>query len=303
LGCSIGCVHGGNIEFNLQNKRQGGCRIAFIDGDEPMAVDWWILYIFLMDTQIIKNELEKLVTEGESICYALLATDKKYEAQLKEMKKDLKSLPPLIYYEKWYTEVLLCIKKFIPDRINDFIILYKDEKRKKLDILSYTISDAIQGITTNLRGDVICSPSSAYKKMRQQVEMLRSIIKIIDSKIFTYESEIRADLFDSEIDSATQLCQKGFLRAAGAICGVIIEKHLEQICIAHKLRITKRDPTINDFNEEIKKNNIIDIPTWRHLQLLADIRNICCHNKKQEPTKEQVQDLINGTKKVISTIF
>jgi len=258
-----------------------------------------------MDTQIIKNELKKLVTEGESLCYALLATDKKYETQLKEMKKDLKSLPPLIHYEKWYTEVLLFIKKFIPDRLNDFIILYKDEKRKKLDILSYTISDAIRGITltNNISYDVICSPSSAYQKMRQQVEILHSIIKIIDSKIFVYESEIRADLFDSEIDSATQLCQKGFLRAAGAICGVIIEKHLEQICIAHKFKITKKDPTINDFNEEIKKNNIIDIPTWRNLQFLADIRNICCHNKNQEPTKEQVQDLISGTKKIISTIF
>jgi hypothetical protein len=69
------------------------------------------------------------------------------------------------------------------------------------------------------------------------------------------------------------------------------------------LQITKKAPTISDFNEELKKHNIIDTPAWRHLQFLADIRNICCHNKDEEPTKEQVQDLINGTKKVVSTGF
>lgn len=48
---------------------------------------------------------------------------------------------------------------------------------------------------------------------------------------------------------------------------------------------------------------IIDVPTWRHICLLGDIRNLCEHDKKQEPTSEQVNDLIVGTDKIIKTVF
>jgi len=84
---------------------------------------------------------------------------------------------------------------------------------------------------------------------------------------------------------------------------VLIEKHLSQVCILHEIILNKKEPTINDYNEKLKSNGIIDTPTWRHIQFVADIRNICCHDKKQEPMKEQVQDLINGTKKIITTVF
>ena len=43
--------------------------------------------------------------------------------------------------------------------------------------------------------------------------------------------------------------------------------------------------------------------TRRHIQLLGDIRNLCDHDKKQEPTKDQVQTLIDGTDKIIKTVF
>lgn len=233
----------------------------------------------------------------------LAATDESGKKQLERAKIEIKKLPKLVEYEKWYSEVLLYIKKFIPDRLTDFSLLYKNDKRKAITSLTYTISDAIIGSTGTQYSRTVFSPMSAYPKLQQQIEILKSIIPILKSKIISYEAEIRADIFDTEIATANGLLQKGFLRATGAICGVIIEKHLRQVCNEHELVITKKDPSINDYNEQLKNNNIIDIPTWRHIQLIADIRNICCHDKKQEPTKEQAQDLVNGTKKIITTVF
>ena len=69
------------------------------------------------------------------------------------------------------------------------------------------------------------------------------------------------------------------------------------------VNISKKAPTIADYNENLKTSSVIDIPTWRFIQLLADIRNLCDHNKNIEPTIEQVNDLINGVEKVIKTIF
>ena len=37
--------------------------------------------------------------------------------------------------------------------------------------------------------------------------------------------------------------------------------------------------------------------------MLADIRNLCDHNKAKEPTEQQVTDLIDGTHKVLKTVY
>lgn len=52
-----------------------------------------------------------------------------------------------------------------------------------------------------------------------------------------------------------------------------------------------------------EQEKVYDIVNWRFIQHLGDIRNLCDHNKDREPTKEEVEELINGTEKVIKTIF
>ena len=69
------------------------------------------------------------------------------------------------------------------------------------------------------------------------------------------------------------------------------------------LKISKKDPSINDYNEKLKNAGIIKTEMWRFIQRMGDLRNLCDHNKKQEPTKENVADLIDGTDKIIKTIF
>jgi hypothetical protein len=53
----------------------------------------------------------------------------------------------------------------------------------------------------------------------------------------------QADLFDSELDAAKELAKHKFTRASGAMAGVILERHLQQICQNHNIKITK-NPTI-----------------------------------------------------------
>ena len=96
--------------------------------------------------------------------------------------------------------------------------------------------------------------------------------------------------------------KNGFLRAAGAICGVILEKHLAKVCLNHNVKITKKDPTISVLNESLKEI-AYDTIEWRRMQRLGDLRNLCDHNKDREPTREEVEELIAGTDRVIKTIF
>jgi hypothetical protein len=81
------------------------------------------------------------------------------------------------------------------------------------------------------------------------------------------------------------------LRAAGAVAGVVLEKHLAQVCENHAIKVSKKNPTVGDLNDLLKSSGIIDTPRWQANQYLADIRNISDHNKAKEPTEEQISDL------------
>ena len=108
---------------------------------------------------------------------------------------------------------------------------------------------------------------------------------------------------DSELAAAEHLAKSKYLRAAGAVAGVVLERHLGQVCTDRQLTTAKKNPTIGDFNEALKAGNVLDIPQWRFIQHLADIRNICDHAKTPEPTPDQVSDLLSGVKKVVKTVF
>jgi len=251
----------------------------------------------------IKQDLDDLITQGEALYSSLNfehgTSDKKKEI-LDKHKLNADKLPDFHdNYEIWYTGALHAVKILIPEREDDFIQLYKNDKRKNVMPITYTISDAVLGIYNEHKN---ISPRTALSKFSQQLSILKSARKNIDSVIYNLHFFLRADLFDSELSAANELLKSGFLRAAGVMCGVVLEKHLKQVCIQHKIIIKKKTPGLSYFNEELKTALIINVPMWRQIQYLDDIRNLCCHNKNDEPTKEQVKDLLDGTLKVIKTL-
>lgn len=253
----------------------------------------------------IKKELKDLVRKGNLLYYAMLDDQEKLPDDSKELfEKEGIKLPNFKEeYDSWYTEALLVIKQIIPDRLSDFIKQYKDEKRKEIDYLTYGISDYLLGLQTTRAGRVVVDPSAAISKMHNQISILASVEKRFDSSLFDIQEVIQADLYDSELHAATDLAKKGFTRGAGAIAGVVLEKHLGHVCDLHGLTTRKKHPSISDFYQLLKENEIIDTPKWRFIQHLGDIRNLCDHNKDREPTKEEVLELVEGVEKVIKTVF
>jgi hypothetical protein len=84
---------------------------------------------------------------------------------------------------------------------------------------------------------------------------------------------------------------------------VVLERHLAEVCGNHAIKVGKKDPTISDLNDALKAANIIEVPQWRFIQHLGDLRNLCDHNKATEPTAEQADDLIEGVRKITKTLF
>jgi hypothetical protein len=207
-------------------------------------------------------------------------------------------------YQSWYSEARALLKQLLPDRLDDFARLYEKPKaRKSIGYENYRIEDYMQGLTVTLGSETKAGPSAAIPHFSQQLAILKSAEARFKSSLFEIRQLVQADLLDSEIDAARELANHKFLRAAGALAGVVLEKHLAQVCENRALKITKQHPTINDFNQALKDSSAIDMQAWRLNQFLADIRNLCDHDKKLEPTEAQIKDLIDGVAKVTKTLF
>jgi hypothetical protein len=209
-------------------------------------------------------------------------------------------------YQTWYSEAKVLIKQLLPDRLPDFVRLYEKPKpRKDITYENYRIEDYLQGLTITRGYDKqkVLGPEAAIPHFRQQIAILNSLKLRFESSLFDIRQLVQADIFDTELDAARELARQKFTRAGGVLSGVVLERHLGQVCDNHSIKVAKKTPTIADLNNALKEANVIDIPQWRYIQHLADIRNLCAHDKKVEPTVEQIDDLLNGVAKVVKTIF
>jgi len=261
-----------------------------------------------------KNDLEKLISEGNDLynsmqfeCYP-----KEFEEQVKIKLKEkhkafIKLLKPFKQsYQSWYSEALVLLKQILPDRISDFIKLYEKPKtRKSIEYGNYVVEDYLQGltVTSGIYNEKKVGPEAALSQFEQQLSIIISCRRRFESTIFDIKQLTQADIFDSELDSAMELNKKGFARGAGAVAGVVLEKHLEQICLNHNIKIGKKNPSISDFNDKLKTEGVYETPIWRKIQHLGDLRNLCDHNKEKDPTKDNVDELIMGVEGIIKSIF
>lgn len=259
-----------------------------------------------------KKDLSELIETGEGLFLALEAIldpgriKQKYGDKAAQY---LKSLPDFrSEYQTWYSEAKVVVKQLLPERLSDFVGYYESPKqRRELSCENYRIADSLQGLTASRTqfGQTIevVGPKTALPQFYQQLSILKSVEARFESSLFDIRQLLQADLFDSEIEVAKELAKNKFLRAAGAVAGVVLERHLRQVCDNHNISITKKSPTISDFNDALKANGVIETPVWRFIQHLGDLRNLCDHDKQKEPTPIDIDDLITGVAKITKTVF
>lgn len=242
----------------------------------------------------LKKELEQLIEEGGEI-FALARKAK--GSDILKFGMD---------YQNWYTRALKIVDILANDRLEEFINYYKiDSKRKSLDSQNYVIQDFIMGrrartiVSTGPLWDI---NSKTTMRVYNQLQILQSLQTRIDSVLSDVQGSLLSELQDKELATAEDLLKTN-LRAAGSLAGVILENHLQKVMQNHNIPISKKNPTISDMNDPLKSNNIYDHPTWRKVQYLTDIRNLCSHKKDREPTQEEVRELISGVNEIIKKVF
>lgn len=253
-----------------------------------------------------KKDLRQLIDTGHKLTATLAAEVYPDHPEVKKMTKEYReSLPRFsIAYQAWYSESLTLLEQVLPSRVDDFISYYAPPKnRKELTYGSYTISDYLRGLVKRDGvGKVTVPTSAAFEPFQQQLMIIESLERRFESSLYDIKTVLQADLFDDELDAAAELNKKGFQRGAGAMAGVVLEGHLRMVCAQHNVTVPKT-AMLGKLNESLKESGVLDIPTWRFVQHLTDLRNLCDHKSSSEPTKENVSELIEGVRKITKTVF
>jgi hypothetical protein len=257
-----------------------------------------------------RGDLQRLLDLGSRMMLDLTsrheATSIPLTAEQKETAKKLKGTFEG-EYQRWYSESMAIVRQLLPRRLAEFEGLYRgDKKRKGIDVVTYTIQDWLLGIRAapnQHNGEKLFDDFGAVvMRFTTQYDILTSIESRFESSLFEIAQLARADLFDSELDAARALLKSGFVRAAGVVAGVVLEKHLLGVCASHGIGLRKKNPTISDLNDLLKETGVVDIPVWRQIQRLGDLRNQCAHQKEREPSKDEAAELLEGCAKMSKTV-
>lgn len=219
------------------------------------------------------------------------------------VKSVMKVEPEFQYeYQSWYSKALRLIEQTMPGRYDEFVDLYRVKARKHYSFSNYAIYDHFLRILPNNMDEQTCK-SAVISRFFNQLAIIKSLNSSIDSILYDVSGTIAARLSDSELVVCRELLKARQPRAAGAVAGVLLERHLSMLVTSRDIPIKRKHYSISEYNDLLKDAGILDVPTWRMIQHLADIRNYCVHQKEREPTRDEVTSLIDGVDRFLKTVF
>ena len=191
--------------------------------------------------------ISEYIKEAEEIerLYLDLLENTRNRYDICEIKDHTKELQRRILrrYEIWY-EVCKRIIKEYSDNFELFTRIYSDIK-----------DNIFLNIDSN-ECDISALKEEFIHRFDIQVNILHTIEPIISLEENSYKKLVTSDLLDSELDQAELLYDKEFIRAAGVIAGVVLERHLKTLCEINKIHLGSKD-TMNPIAQKLYKSEEI----------------------------------------------
>jgi hypothetical protein len=228
--------------------------------------------------------------------------------QQKQILKSLEDIKDIIefrtVYQRWDTQSLKIVQTLTADKYDEFVNYYLNNPNRKL--LDASIQDYIRGLGQARDGytDELPFDPKELARIRflNQLQVLDELSYRLETVMADVEEHLFAELEEKELEAAKAL-QPVSLRAAGALAGVVLQRHLQRMAANHAVNIPKPVTTIRDLNDPLKQGNAYDFATWRKIQLLGDLHNLCSQQRNGAPTKAQIEDLIIGVNTIIKSVF
>jgi hypothetical protein len=107
---------------------------------------------------------------------------------------------------------------------------------------------------------------------------------------------VQSEIFDSELEQASELLASGYTTAAAVIAGVVLETGLREMCADGALSIGKLDK----MNADLAKAGIYNKLVQKQITAIADIRNSAAHGHPEQFTKDDVANMIKDVERILA---
>lgn len=115
----------------------------------------------------------------------------------------------------------------------------------------------------------------------------------------SYKAIVQADVFDTELEQASELLLSGYYSAAAVIAGVVLETALRELCDREGIPVGKLDK----MNADLAKGAIYSKVTQKQITAYAGIRNSAAHGNSSEFTKSDVEQMIPAIEQFLSAVL
>jgi hypothetical protein len=194
-------------------------------------------------------------------------------------------------YNVWYSACLAFIEANLRSRLPELQLLHNGDKTRA------GIRDHIAGH----RGDPLLGSNLAAEGILQIKAIIASVPLYIGTKLHDIELVVADTMTRDLLTEAEDLLKAGYVRSAGALTGVMLERHLKMLCERQSPPITYPEKaTISKLNDLLKAVSVYDAIDWRKVQVMGDIRNACDHARTDEPRPDDVRDLIAEVRKFVA---
>jgi hypothetical protein len=109
-------------------------------------------------------------------------------------------------------------------------------------------------------------------------------------------SLVQAEVFDSELEQASELLKSKYAVAAAVIAGVVLETTIRDLCTKNKLS----HGTLDKMNADLAKAAIYNGLMQKRITHLAGVRNSAAHGNKEEFDKHDVAAMIDEVKRFLA---
>ncbi|MTJ02661.1 hypothetical protein [Idiomarina piscisalsi] len=115
--------------------------------------------------------------------------------------------------------------------------------------------------------------------------------------LISVKTLVQAELFDSELEQATELLSNGYKGPAAVVAGVILETALRDLCSGNSIPHAKLDK----MNSELAKAGVYNKLQQKRITALADIRNSAAHGDWASFNDNEVEEMIRDVERFLST--
>jgi hypothetical protein len=108
---------------------------------------------------------------------------------------------------------------------------------------------------------------------------------------------VRAEVFGSELEQASELLKSGYGLAAAVIAGVVLETTIRELCTRNNIAHGKLDK----MNADLAKADVYNGIVQKRITHLAAIRNSAAHGNDAEFKSYDVKSMIDEVEQFLST--